>query len=514
MTASGSDHTGFFGRLAEGLKRWRNTSFSTLDHMLTLVLWAASTPIFINVLGKDLFGVWILINSLIGLGGVISFGFGEATIRYVAHYRGLDAPETARKVVETSTLLYVATTMIFTLGIWWGAVWITRSVFDLTGDLAEQAIIALRVAAIALLVTSFLKTWEAAINGYERFDVTARINMIARSLIIIMNVILALAGFGLPFLLTTTACALTGQALVLFWMVRRDFLPGLRIIARPDPEVTGEILRFGLQSWLQICAGALANVVDRFLVGALVGPAAAGVYAVCLQLGQQIFLLLYRGLAFMMPASSRDVAEGVNIPAIKASYDKGTFLTLGIISAIGLPLYVFADHVLIVWVGPEFAREGGALLRYLVLYFGVTSATVPAFFLVNGSGYPAWNTVATLSHGLLVVAIAYATLPSMGLDGIALARILAAPTLFLAFYTLHVKVMGGQGLKQSLRLVTKVVAVFLLAIVLQRTLGPLVPARLIPAFAAATGLALVGATIAVLPLIIMRLKGAQSTPPA
>lgn len=507
MTSAPEGPTTLRARLAKFIQNWRNTSFSALDHLWMLALWAASTPIFLSTLGEDLFGVFLLINTLIGLGGVMSFGFGEATMRYVAHYTGQKDPETAQKVVETSLLFYAATTLPFTLAIWFGAPWMAQGAFGLTGDIAEQAIGGLRMAAVALMVTAFVKTWEPAINGFERFDITARVSIVARSTIILGNVTLALLGFGLPALLTTTATALIGQAVVVFWILRRRFMPRLRIVGQPSREVTGEILRFGLQIWLQVCAGAMSNLLDRFLVGALIGPAAAGVYGVCLQLAQQVHLLLYRGLAYMHPAASRDTASGAGAEALSASYRTAVWLSLAVIFAISLPLYVLADQVLTVWVGADFAEDGATLLRWLVIYFGIMGATIAPFMLVNGAGFPGWNAASGLLSGLLILTVASQSLPTMGLDGIAVARMASLPMIGVILYALHAKVIPGLGLKQTLWLIGGVIAICGLVMLVNDVLNPLVPARWGPTIAATVALTLIGAGLVIGPFLLLRRMG-------
>ena len=478
--------------------RWRNTAFSAADHLWLLLLWTLSTPVFITTLGERTFGIWILINALIGLNGVMSFGFGEATMRFVAQYRARDDATAARKVTEISALMFLGTSLCFAVGVWAGAARIAASVFDQAGDVADPSILALRLAAVALVVTAFLKTWESAINGCERFDVTARIGMVTRSFIILGNVALALAGFGLPALLAVSVLGLAGQALALFVVARR-FLPGLRPMGWAERPIAIEVLRYGLQSWLQICAGAMSNIVDRFVVAAMIDPAAAGVYAVCLQLAQQIHLLLYRGLAWQMPAASRDTAVSADLVALTRSYRAGMILTLILVGSVALPLFVLAPQVLTVWVGAEFAARGTIVLQMLLVYFSVLGLGVPAHFLVNGTGLPGWNSVSTLLHGTIILGAAVALLPLLGLAGIGVARLLALPTLLITFYALHRKALDGEGGGLTLGFAGGLAALLSAMMLLEPWMAAAVPPRLGAVIAAGLGLALVATGLIVLP---------------
>lgn len=505
---------GLLSRLVAARARWRNTAYSAVDHLWLLLLWAVSTPIFIATLGESDFGVWILINAVIGLNGVISFGFGEATTRFVAQYRARGDATRMRRVTESSALMFVLASAGFAAGIWTSSGWIAATVFDLRGEAAVPSIIALRLAACALVVSAFLKTWESAINGCERFDVTARISMVTRSFIIASNVALAVLGFGLPALLSMVLMGLSGQTVALFVIARRSFLPGLRIIGWADRMLAAEIMRYGLQSWLQICAGAMSNIVDRFMVGAMIDPAAAGVYAVCLQLAQQIHLLLYRGLGWLMPASSRDTASGADIPALIRGYRAGMILTLVIVAAVALPLFVLASQVLTVWVGETFATQGTVVLRLLLVYFAVLSIGIPGHFLVNGAGFPGWNSVATLAHGAILLSAAALLLPAFGLPGIGWARVLALPTLAISFYALHHKALSGTGHRLSLIFVLGLASILAVTAMAEYFLAGAVPVRLWAVIAAGFGLSLLGAALILLPVWAVQHHRARAIPGA
>jgi O-antigen/teichoic acid export membrane protein len=493
------------------LSHWRNTVFSTFDHLWMLLLWAVSTPIFIHSMGKNVFGVWILINSLIGLGGVMSFGFGEATMRFVAHYRARGETDKLRRVVEASALLYAITSLVFSAAIWAGANWIVSNVFSLNGAAAGPAVAGLQLAAVALLVTAFLKTFEAAINGCERFDVTARVSMITRSFIILGNVALALSGFGLAAFLGVALAGLCGQTAALFLIARHRYIPGLRPLGWADRQISSEILRFGLQSWLQICAGAMSNIFDRFLVGALIDPAAAGVYTVCLQLAQQVHLLLYRGLAWMMPAASRDTAKRSGVNAMLASYRAGAALSLATVAAVAMPVYVLAPQALNVWLGADFSAQGTEVLELLLVYFALWCLAVPGSFLINGAGHPGWNSTATLLHGAVILGLASLLLPQYGLIGVAFARLTALPTMLITFYALHSRVLIGGGLSISWTFVGRMFAIFAVAGLLHSALSGLVPAHLPTVLFSGLALGITGAALVVATLWLSRRHAASKT---
>ncbi|TVR84326.1 MAG: hypothetical protein EA405_01840 [Rhodospirillales bacterium] len=490
-------------RTLASVSRIRNVSFSTADHVLLLVLWAVSTPIFIAQLGDERFGVWVLINAVVGLGGVFSLGFGEATIRFVAKYRADGRDDLVHRVVETTFVLYLAAGIVFGAGVAAAASWLAVHALGVSATHAAEATAGLRLAGLALVVTSLLKVFESAINGFERFDLTARISMVARTGIIVANAAAALLGFGLIVLMTITVVGLAGQAVATYRVVMHRFLPELRLFRAPSREVTGDVVRFGAHSWLQITSGALSNTVDRFLVGALVSPAAAGVYAVCLQLAQQIHLLLVRALAFIMPAASGAAGSGDGGHALREAYSHGVCLTLALIGVIAIPLYVLAPQVLTVWIGPDFATDGTDTLRLLTIYFAIWGIGVAPFYLLNGAGLPGWNTAAGLVHGLVIVAVAALLLPKLGLEGAAWARLAALPTLALVLAAMHARVLRAGRLATALLVAGIGVLLALAALIEARTAG-LIDARFGELLVAGPVLVLAGGLLSLVFVLLAR----------
>lgn len=489
-------------RLVDLLGRWRNTVFSAADHIWLLFLWVLSTPLFIQVLGPDRFGVWILINAVIGLGGAMSLGFGEATIRYVALYRGRNRLDDVRRIYDTTQSLYALVGVLSGVAIGTAAPVIAQSVLGLTGPQATEAVLALRLAGVALFITAYLKTFEAVINGFERFDLTARVGIATRSFIILGNVALVLMGYSVATLIACAVVGLAGQAAALFVMARRWFVPGLRILCRPDWKTTREIAGFGFQSWLQICAGAINTLADRFLVASMIDPAAAGIYTVSLQLAQQLHLLLSRGLAFMMPATSRTKHDPNGSAELLKSYYRGTTLVLLLVGGLGLPLFVLAPQILHIWVGAEFAAAGTETLRIMTLYFSAWCAGVPIYFLLNGAGRPGWNTAAAMLHSIAGLLLAAMLIPAFGLPGAAFGRLIALPVYFVTLWALHKYVLMGKGMRSSAVMFVWLLVLAAVAWGLAQTTSGLVPATFVGVLGAGAILFLMGICLALVPYLI------------
>lgn len=56
-------------------------------HIVTVLSLLITTPLLLHKLGKEGMGIIILAKSLLGMSGMMAFGMGQATLRYVSKYR-------------------------------------------------------------------------------------------------------------------------------------------------------------------------------------------------------------------------------------------------------------------------------------------------------------------------------------------------------------------------------------------------------------------------------------------
>ena len=66
----------------------KNAAFSLGEYVGIPLSYLAATPLLVWRLGLDLYGLWMLNNSIVAISGVLNFGFGDATLRFVSMYRG------------------------------------------------------------------------------------------------------------------------------------------------------------------------------------------------------------------------------------------------------------------------------------------------------------------------------------------------------------------------------------------------------------------------------------------
>ena len=418
----------------------RNASYSVAGHLLLPVLWLISTPIFVSHLGIDRYGIWMLTSALLGMSGLMAFGLTDATIKFVSQYRATSDDAAIERVVRCSFAVYGFLGLFAAAATILAAPLLVRHIFHVESHNAELAVHAFQIGGIALTVRFVDSVFLSVLHGYERYDWAARITMVMDVLTFGVNLLLLLGGYGLLSVLAATTILLVPGAVWKASVVRRKLLPSLALSPSFDRDVFRTMFRFGFWGWLQSVGGILLSQVDRLLIASFLGTSALTYYVVCLQLAQQIHVVISRAVSFTFPLASA-VKESGDLDRLRRIYFKGSSFTIVAAVGLGLPLFIFANNILTLWMGPEFAEASSGILRLLVLFYTALATTIVPFYFLNGTGLVRLNTMFGLASGSAVVAATIFLMPLLGLAGAAWARTLNIAIDLVSRAVLHYQVL-------------------------------------------------------------------------
>ncbi len=92
-------------------KNLKNSVWSIIDVLLYPTIYILFTPYFVQHLGVETYGIWMLINTLIVLMQIFNFGLGVNTQRSVAIALGNKNVSLVPKIVSTN----LTTTLVISL---------------------------------------------------------------------------------------------------------------------------------------------------------------------------------------------------------------------------------------------------------------------------------------------------------------------------------------------------------------------------------------------------------------
>jgi O-antigen/teichoic acid export membrane protein len=476
----------------------RNVGSNYAMTVASIVVAVVMTPVLVHGLGKLEYGVWALVGSLVWYLPLLEFGFGAATVKYVAEWHSRGEGERVRATVATSFwLLCVAAVLSFAVGV--GLAALFPILFDLSGDVEHAAQLLILLVAFDLACAMPMDTFGNVLVGFQRFDLlNATLVVVLTAQAAAWAIVLA-AGGGLVALgVVTVALSLCGQASR--FLLARRLSPDVRVARRFFDRalirpLAGLSAWFSLATWSQVVIQRL----DVVVVGLVVGVPEAAVYAV----GQKLALLADQAV---MPLSrtffpfSSETAAWHPTRELGGSVYAGTRITLLIAAPLCIALAMLASPALDAWVGAGF-DDAVLVVVFLAGATAIRALTQVSVQMLLGTGKAREPALFSGTEAVLNLVLSVVLGRAIGIEGVALATLIATAAVHLGLilpfacrnFGLPVwNFLGGLARSHG----PAVVAAFALAAVLrQAELGGLV------AVAAA------GAAIAVVYFVVFALAG-------
>lgn len=401
------------------MKMLKNAVYNIAGYAAAMALSIVSVPILLSYMGEARYGIMILIGMLSGFLVFFDFGLGQA-IRYDIARRTSDE--------EKVEVFWTATILSGGLGIVGGVivavlmdVWLRIGV-EMPAEVRAEALHTLPWVGSMILIATLSGVFSGSLIGQEKFaglNVGQTIGNIIATLLPILAVIFLGPSLtnAVPALALGRLVSLLIVAVLAFSALRATLRPRLhRACLRP-------LLSYG--GW--ISAGSfgrqILGYVDRFLVGSILGAAAAALYAVPVNLLQRGGLVPRAVLEVLFPRVAKARPEDVEALAVRALRVNIAIAT--ILSVVSLFALV---PVVRLWINPDFAERiagFGHLAALSILTFAASQ--VPSMVL-RATGRPRITATLLLAEVIPFLVIFYLVTDRYGLSGavlVVLARGLA-----------------------------------------------------------------------------------------
>lgn len=400
----------------------RNVTSTYVTTIVLAVVGLVTTPILARELGKEGYGIWVLVGSFALYLELLEFGFGKATPKFVAEYTARGDARAVRATIATSFWILAA---LGAIAVVVGAVIAAffPSLFGVSEELATPAQILIVLILVDLAISIPSDTFGGVLMGLQRFYlINATLVLVALAQGAGWTIVL-LSGGGLVELgIVTIALSLCGQ-LARFVIARRH-VPGMSV----SPQRVDRALarRFtGFSVWffvLDVSKVALIRL-DTVVVGLSVGVAAAGVYAV----GQRLTLALEQLVEPLTKAffpHSSALAAGEDHEGLRRSLLVGTRLSLAIAAPIALALAFLAGPLLDLWLGSGF-EAAASVVVLLAAAVTIAAITRTGLLMLQGAGHVRVPALIMAGEALLNLTLSIVLAQTMGLEGVALGTLVA-----------------------------------------------------------------------------------------
>jgi len=390
-------------------------SFANVSaRLVTLAVGFVIIPFAIGVMGRSVYGTWIIVGQLFGYTRFLESGLRASVMRQVAMRIARGEHELLNRHVNTAGAYFLIVGLVIAV------LTVVLCVFfpgwfDVDPDYRSSARIMVIVAGLALACTVPTYAYVSIAAGLQRYDIIAGTQIAADVLRLVLILFLlervGIAGGMILLAVAAGGCTLLG-ALARTVMSFRLWKEARFHPWRPELPLLRGMVGFGINTVLFAVSVSAVSQFAQIMIGALMSTAQATDFRLAMEmiLGANAFILACA--VGIVPAASKYHGER-NAEALRQLFVRSTryVAVLTVVAVIGLS--AFSPAFLTLWQGDNYAgAEGAATLariaktcRILVVGHGLFWLMLPAFQVINGIGRNRVPAAVALVTGAVAMAL-------------------------------------------------------------------------------------------------------------
>ena len=396
----------------------RNIVWSLLGGLGVGFLTLLITPLQVNLLGMEAYGLLGFIIALQVVMGVFDLGLSST----VTHEIASDPSPGNRASLQ---LLRTATTLYWSLALLIGAVLATAA-----GNIARvwfrpdtiqlsELVLGLQITALFIALRWPVALYSGVLIGIQRLDILnlVKVGTISARLlggIVVLLIWRELTAFlvwiALTSILEVVAFMIACRAVFPGW----DWRPGFSV------QILRRVWRFSLT---MSALGALSigiTQLDRLLVSSMLPLQELGYYSLAHTVALALTLVLSAFSTALMPSFASAHAADVRDELLQR-YDVASRMVVFVTGAIFFPLLFFGDTLLSIWVGPNAAAGASLPLAILAAGYWLSCVASNPSTLAVACRKPQLPLQVTAICALFYVPLLYVLIVNWGIVGAAIA---------------------------------------------------------------------------------------------
>lgn len=394
-----------------------NIKYNAISQVIVFAINLALFPFIVSHVGKEVYGVYLLVMTFIGYFGVLDFGVTAAVTKYVAELTGKGDRKGVEKIISSSLLFYIVIGLVIALSLF-----ALSFSLDHIFKVAEANKIIMRqlflIAATASLFIWPGRIFDGILYGLQRFDWLAINNIATATLTGASAYFIFTNGLGMVWFLALSYFFIILKYLSAY-IIGRKYLSGIKIyFSRFDKKTFKTIFGFSLFLFLGNVLGLLIFDIDNFVIGAFASVSAVTLYGVgySLQKGLRSFNSLMGGPLFPAGADMEGRSEHNKQ---KELLFKGTkYMTLVFVPLV-IIVIMFAKPFINNWMGSSF-NESILPAQVLIAFWLFNNTIEVGSGLLTAKGYVKVLFKIVALNALLNVGLSLILVGPLGILGVAL----------------------------------------------------------------------------------------------
>ena len=403
----------------------RESGWNVVASLVPVASALVLTPIVIDQLGVEAFGVYQSLVAVITLTALLNLGLGPAVVRLVAVHQS--QPDKAAAFVSTTNLLTALVAVATLVLVMLLSPWI-RDAINPPESLRDAALTATVVVALISAVVLARSQGLRLLHAHHYFAIPAGIEAAVSVASLGLIAIVATMGYGLVAVTTSRLAVELLAAITVVFVLRRK-LGNTVLNARFARETIRPLAAFAPFAAMAQTVNTALSSLDRLVVASVASAALLPLYAVPMTVSVLVSSVGARiGMALFPLAAQLDgLTHAPERQAQLAStYERSARLLS--LYALGAPviLTVAANDLLAVWIDPSFADDSGFAPVAAMLLATISVISVAPSTFASGLGRPQITAGLAIIRSVIALGAGFTLVRERGPDGMAISLLLAA----------------------------------------------------------------------------------------
>ena len=412
----------------------RNTAINGLATVSGLIVTLLLTPLMLDRLGSDAFGVWALALTLTVSAGYLTLtdlGLQQAATRFMADARRRADPAAVGAIFTLTLAIFsvvgaVVAVVIVALAPTFA------NLFSIPLGLRHAAVISFALVGAQVIFDLPMLAFRAVLESDQRFGAIRVIELFRSLLFAGLTVGVLLTGHGVVSVAASSACAaaigLSGYIAIV-------------VVSEPAARISREGVRLAQATELAKFSGSLFLLrvmsviyrqMDKVIIGVVLPVASIATYEVANRIQGALALLTGVAASALLPLT---VMSRLDVPALRQLFLRVTSYSVALLMPITLSVLIYARPLIVAWVGH--AQEGatGATRLFAVwIALGLFDAAATTMLVAIGRLRPIVILSAIWVAANLILSVALVHV--WGISGVVAGTVISYLPLLIAYTTI------------------------------------------------------------------------------
>lgn len=356
----------------------KNALFSIGDTLLLPLIMILATPLFIDKLGMEQYGVWMFINSLVIAFSFINIGGADTVIKYISQYNKSGDAVKIRQIF--STIFFIQLLVVISLSILVFCIYYSSLVFRSFDRFKSDNDLLLLLGALVFFVKMLEQVIHSYYKGNERYDLSSMLSMMSKLILISAQLFAVFEFKALNYVFSASVIAsVTSLFLSTLFLLKTD----VYLIDKNhfNMEILKDVFTFTKWGWCASIVGTASSQIDRWVVGSLVSMTAFGYYSIGLLIFNNIHTVFAASVGWVFPKVSfnRD-------PEVICKYYKilqCCLLTFSMLVSISL---YNSSPIFNLWLGVDNYEKAKFFINGFLILLPIFSLSIIPYYMVKGCG--------------------------------------------------------------------------------------------------------------------------------